>query len=148
MKKLLIATSFALAAAFAQANMTWSWWMNQPTATTDISLGLVNRCANVSTFELSAIYSGSKMSGGMQWSFFGINDSDADCALQLSWLFNRGDDIGLQLGMINCTKSAVVDLGFVNFADTCKVQLGLLNFNKNGFLPLFPFINLDKSLFN
>ena len=50
--------------------------------------------------------------------------------------------------MINVAKENVFNLGFVNIADKSKVQLGFLNFNKNGLLPLFPFINLDKSLFD
>ena len=36
----------------------------------------------------------------------------------------------------------------VNRAKSSKVQVGLLNFNDNGFLPFFPFFNLDKSLFD
>ena len=37
----------------------------------------------------------------------------------------------------------------INDSDKAQVvQLGFLNFNKNGLLPFFPFINLDKSLFD
>jgi hypothetical protein len=76
----------------------------------------------------------------------GINNSDMSGALQLAPWFNKANKPTVQLGMINIAKESVFTWGLLNMADSSKVQLGFLNFNKNGFLPVFPFINLDKSL--
>ena len=147
MRKLMFAAALAASAMIAQADVTWSWWLDKQSEKTDLSFGLASRCASVETFELSLIYSGSPVQNGVQITFPGINDSDKAQVLQGSIWFNRGDDSCVQLGLINIAKNNVFNLGFINIADTSKVQLGLLNFNKNGFLPVFPFINLDMSLF-
>ena len=148
MKKLMIAAAAVAMSAVAQADVTWSWWMDNQSARTDLSFGLASKCANVKTFELSLVYNGSPVQNGVQFAFLGINDSDKAQVLQLAPWFNRGDDSCVQLGMINVAKANVFNLGFVNIADESKVQIGFLNFNKNGFLPVFPFVNLDKSLFD
>ena len=146
MRKLLVAVSFVCAVAFARADVTWSWWMNRENATTDFSFGIASKCAAVDTFEFSVLYSASPVRDGVQWTFFGLNDSDADCALQLAF-FNRGNDPCVQLGLINIANDPVLDLGFVNVADDAKFQIGLLNFNKSGFLPVFVFVNFNPSIF-
>ena len=147
MKKLMFAAAIAASAMLAQADVAWSWWLDNKMATPDISLGIASKCMSVSAFELSLLYSASSVKDGAQLAFF-VNDSSSDCALQLTSIFNRGGDPCVQLGFINCAKKSVFNLGLVNIADESKVQLGFLNFNKNGFLPVFPFINLDKSLFD
>ena len=148
MKKLMIAAAAVALTAMAQADVTWSWWLDKQSARTDLSFGLASKCANVETFELSLLYNGSPVQSGVQIAFPGINDSDKAQVLQGSIWFNRGDSSCVQLGMINIAKENVFNLGFVNVADESKVQIGFLNFNKNGFLPVFPFVNLDKSLFD
>jgi|GEM_PF-3497958 len=147
MKKLMIAAAMVAMVSAAKADVAWSWWMENQSKRADVAFGLASKCANVESFEMSLLYCGSPLQRGVQWSFFGINDSEKGQVLQLSWWFNRGDDSCVQLGCVNVAKDNVFNLGFVNIADTSKVQLGFLNFNKNGFLPVFPFINLDKSLF-
>ena len=147
MKKLMIAVALVASAAFAQADVAWSTWMDN-SAKTDLSFGIAAKCASVETFELTLLYGGSKVESGVQWSFMGINDSDKAQVVQLAPWFNRGDDSFVQLGFINVAKSNAFNLGLVNIADKSKIQLGFLNFNKNGLLPLFPFVNLDKSLFD
>jgi len=146
MKKLIIAAAL-MTAAVAQASVEWSWWLDDKDAKADISLGLVNRIAEVDSFEFALIYGGSPVKSGAQIAFPGINDSDADCALQASMWFNRGKDPCVQFACINVAKAPGLDLGFINFADNATVQIGLLNFDKNGFLPIFPFLNLSKDLF-
>ena len=147
MKKLMFAmTAFALVTV-ANADVTWSWWLDKQSESTDLSFGLASRCSKVETFELSLLYSGSPVQSGVQFTLLGINDSKKAQVLQLAPWFNRGDDSCVQLGFINIAKDNVFNLGLLNIADTSKVQLGFLNFNKNGFLPVFPFINLDMSLF-
>ena len=147
MKKLMIAAALVASAAFARADVAWSTWMDN-SAKTDLSFGIASKCASVSTFELTLLYGGSKVESGVQWSFLGINDSDKAQVVQLAPWFNRGDDSFVQLGFINVAKQNAFNLGLVNIADKSKIQLGFLNFNKNGLLPFFPFINLDKSLFD
>ena len=147
MKKLMFAmTAFALATV-ANADVTWSWWLDKQSESTDLSFGIASRCAKVETFELSLLYSASPVQNGVQFTFLGINDSKKAQVLQLAPWFNRGDDSCVQLGFINIAKDNVFNLGLLNIADTSKVQIGFLNFNKNGFLPVFPFVNLDKTLF-
>ena len=147
MKKLMIAAVIACSAAFANADVAWSWWLDNQSAKADLSFGIASKCSSVDTFELSLLYSASPVKDGLQVTFPGINNSSADCALQFSPWFNRGAKPTVQLGFVNIAKANVFNLGFINVADSSKVQLGFLNFNKNGFLPIFPFINLDKSLF-
>ena len=149
MKKLMFAAALAASAMIAQADVTWSWWLDKQSEKTDFSFGLASRCASVETFELSLLYGGSPVQNGVQFAFLGINDSDKAQVLQLAPWFNRGDDSCVQLAFIaNVAKKNVFNLGLINISDTSKVQIGLLNFNKNGFLPVFPFINLDMSLFD
>ena len=148
MKKLMFAAALAASAMIAQADVTWSWWMDKQDRKVDLSFGIVSKCANVNTFELSLLYNASPVQNGVQFAFLGINDSDKAQVLQLAPWFNRGDDSCVQLGCLNIAKKNVFNLGFVNIADESKVQIGFLNFNKNGFLPVFPFINLDMSLFD
>ena len=148
MKKLMFAAAVAATALIGQADVAWSTWLDNTSAHPSLSFGIASRCASVETFEFSLLYSGSPVQSGVQWTLFGINDSDKAQVVQLAPWFNRGDDSFVQLGCINIAKKNAFNLGFVNIADSSKIQLGLLNFNKNGLLPVFPFINLDKSLFD
>lgn len=148
MKKLMVAFAGLALAATASADVTWSWWMDNKLAMPDISLGIASKCARVGTAEISLLYSGSTVSDGIQWTIFGINDSSSSCAIQLAPWFNRGDDPCVQLGFINVADAGCVQLGFLNMGENTKVQLGFLNFDKKGFLPVFPFVNLSKDLFN
>ena len=147
MKKLMVAAAAVAMAVAANADVTWSWWLDKQDRKVDLSFGIASKCANVNTFELSLLYNASPVQSGVQFAFLGINDSDKAQVLQLAPWFNRGDDSCVQLGCVNIAKKNIFNLGFVNISDTSKVQLGFLNFNKNGFLPVFPFINLDMSLF-
>lgn len=148
MKKLMVAFAAITLAVTASADVTWSWWMDNKLATPDISFGIASKCMKVDSAEISLLYSASSVSDGVQWTIFGINDSDSSCALQLAPWFNRGDDPCVQLGFINKADSACFTMGLVNMAENTKVQLGFLNFDKKGFLPVFPFINLSKDLFD
>jgi len=146
MKKIMILSAVVALAVSAQADVAWSWWLNKADTKTDVSLGIVNECANVSTLEVSVLYSGSPVENGLQWSIFGINDSKLAKALQFSFWFNRGEESCAQVAFVNFAKNNIFNFGFLNFAEKSKIQIGLLNFDKNGFLPFFPFFNLDKSL--
>lgn len=147
MKKLLTALVITAFAISANADVVWNWWCENQKASADISLGIGSKCADVETLELSLIYSASPKVGAVQWAWWGINNSEMSGALQLAPWFNKGKEPCVQLGFLNFNKKSAFTWGFLNFSEKSTVQLGLLNFNKNGFLPVFPFINLDKSLF-
>ena len=147
MKKLMILACVVALGFAAKADVTWSWWLDRTDAKTDLSFGIASKCASVETFELSLIYNGSPVQNGVQFTFMGINDSDKAQVLQMSFWFNRGDDACVQLGCVNVADDNVFNLGFVNIAKTSKFQLGFLNFNEKGFLPVFPFVNFDPSIF-
>ncbi len=146
MKKLLVAVSLVMAAALAQADVTWSWWMENPSAKPELSFGIASKCQSVETLEFSLLYSASPVKDGVQFTWIGLNNSDATCPLQLAF-FNRGKDPCVQLGFINVSKSSVFDMGFANMSDDAKFQLGFLNFNKKGFLPIFVFVNFNPEIF-
>lgn len=148
MKKLAVILASVAFAATAQANVTWSWWCDNQQAATDLSLGIGTQCKSVEALELSLIYGASPEVKGVQWSFWGINVSDMTGVLQLAPWFNKGKEPCVQLGFLNFSEESAFTWGLLNVSEKTTVQLGLLNFNKNGFLPVFPFINLDKSLFD
>ena len=147
MKKLFFAAAAVALSFAASADVVWNWWLNNPSARTDISLGIASKCADVSTLELSLLYNASPVDNGVQIAFPGINDSDKAQVLQGSMWFNRGDDSCVQLGCVNVAKKNTFNLGFINVAEESKFQLGFLNFNSKGFLPVFIFVNFDPSIF-
>jgi len=148
MKKLIIVAAVVVSTfALKAEGVAWSWWCDNKLKPADLSFGIGTQCLSVEALELSLIYGATPSVDCIQWSFMGINNSDMSGALQLAPWFNKANKPIVQLGMINISKESVFTWGLVNMADASKVQLGLLNFNKNGFLPVFPFINLDKSLF-
>lgn len=146
MKKLLIAGLVAVSATFANADLTWNWWLDKPNETTDISLGIASKCKTVNTLEASVFYSASPVKDALQFTFFGLNNSEATCPLQLAFI-NNGKAPCVQLGFANINKSSTFDWGFVNFSDDAKFQLGFLNFNKKGFLPVFIIVNFNPEIF-
>jgi len=84
---------------------------------TGVLLGLVNMTHNVN---------------GLQWGAINISDGKTT----------------VDLGLINISKGTTFQLGFFNMTDDLTgVQLGLINMAKTGFLPIFPFINIDGRLF-
>lgn len=136
-----------MTAVFAKADVAWSWWLEN-NSSADLSFGLASELSSVKTFELTLLYGGSKVDKGVQWSLWGINNSDSSCCLQLAPWFNHGDDPCVQLGMINVASEPVFTMGLANIADGAKFQLGFLNFNEKGFLPVFVFVNFDPSIFD
>lgn len=146
MKKLMVVAFLACAVSAAKADVEWSWWLDKPNATPDISLGFASRCQQVNTFEFSFFYSASPVRDAFQYTFFGLNNSDSSCPLQLAFI-NCGKKPCVQLGLANVSKASTFTGGILNFSDAAKFQLGFLNFNKKGFLPVFIFVNFDPSIF-
>lgn len=121
MKKLMVFAAFAVAASIANADVAWDWWCGNSLKTPVVHLGLGCKALSVRAAEVSLCYNCTPVVTHGAQVCIGFND-----AKDVKW----------------------VQAAFVNRADSAKVQVGLLNFNKNGFLPFFPFVNLDKSLFN
>ncbi|MCK5780214.1 MAG: hypothetical protein KAH04_04300 [Psychrilyobacter sp.] len=54
----------------------------------------------------------------------------------------------VDIGFVNISKGTTFQLGFFNMTeDLTGVQIGLINMAKTGFLPIFPFFNIDGRLF-
>jgi len=121
MKKLMVVAAVALSAAFAQADVAWDWWCGNSLKNPTVHLGIACKAMSVKAAEVSLLFNRTPfVRSGAQVSL-AYND-----ATSVSW----------------------VQAAFVNRAKSAKVQVGLLNFNESGFLPFFPFFNLDKSLFD
>ena len=121
MKKLVVVAAVAMAAVFAKADVAWDWWCGNGLKNPDVHLGIACKALTVKAAEVSLLFNQTP-----------IIRSGA----QVSLLFNDAE------------KVSWVQAALVNKASSAKVQVGLLNFNDNGFLPFFPFFNLDKSLFD
>ena len=147
MKKIAVALVIASCAFASHADAVWSWWCENNQKSADVAFGIGSKCSAVEGLELSLIYSGTPKVEGAQLSFWGINCSEMAGVLQLAPWFNKGEEPCVQLGFLNFHKISSFTWGLLNVTDKTAVQLGLLNLNKNGFLPIFPFINIDKALF-
>lgn len=148
MKKIAIALVVVACAFCSQADVVWNWWCENNQKSADVSFGIGAECSSVEGLELSLIYSGTPKVEGAQLSFWGINCSEMTGVLQMAPWFNKGEDLCVQLGFLNFNKKSAFTWGLLNVSDKASVQLGLINLNKNGFLPIFPFINIDKDLFD
>ncbi len=121
MKKIMIVAAVVLAAACAKADVAWDWWCGNGLKNPDVHLGIACKAMTVKAAEVSLVYNTTPIiRNGAQVCLF-YNDSTS-----VSW----------------------VQAALVNRATSAKIQIGLLNFNDSGFLPFFPFFNLDKSLFD
>ena len=93
-----------------------------------LELGVFSCCDMVSGVQFGLISCLSKNLSGVQLGFF-HNYSTKFEGLQLGFV-NRADE-----------QPSGLQLGFLNFSKKDGVQIGFLNFKKDGFLPIFPFIN-------
>lgn len=121
MKKLMVVAAVAMAAVFAKADVAWDWWCGNGLRNPTVHLGIGCKALTVKAAEVSLFYNATPLVRSGAQVCLGFNDSE-----KVSW----------------------VQVALVNRAKSSKVQVGLLNFNDNGFLPFFPFFNLDKSLFD
>ena len=128
MKKLIVAfCAVSMAAAAARAEFIWNWWTTS------------NEGKPAKT-ELSGCS-------------LGIASALGTCrGAQIDLLFNTADAIksGVQ-GSIGYSRTGTlrngVQTAFVCSAERAALQLGLICFNGSGFLPVFPFFNLDTKQF-
>ena len=123
MKKLMLAVTCVLGMAFAsQAGLSWDWFFND--ADEDIkgcALGIASLDNNVTGAQISLVSSiAENVNGGVQ---------DSLCYSRVKTLRN-----GVQLGL-------------VTHAESASLQFGLICINKTGFLPVFPFFNIDTKMF-
>jgi hypothetical protein len=133
MKKMMVAMVFCVFALGAQADVEWSWWCENKDESPTVAFGVGSECSSVKALELSLVYGATPNVKCVQVSLLGLNKSTSP---------------HVQVGFLNFVKKSIVGVGFLNFSDKSMVQVGLLNFNKRGFLPVFPFVNLDKELFD
>ena len=121
MRRLLGAVVIALAASCANADVAWDWWCGNGLKNPTVHLGIACKALTVKAAEVSLLFNMTPV---------------IRSGAQVSLAYNDATDVKwVQVALVNRAKSA-------------KVQAGLLNFNDNGFLPFFPFFNLDKSLFD
>ena len=121
MNKLMVVVAVAMEAVFAKADVAWDWWCGNGLKNPTVHLGIGCKALTVKAAEVSLFYTATPLVRSGAQVCLGFNDSE-----KVSW----------------------VQVALVNRATSAKVQVGLLNFNDNGFLPFFPFFNLDKSLFD
>ncbi len=70
--------------------------------------------------------------------------SDDNSGFKGSLAYTLGKELyGLALAPVNYIEQTVgVQIGAVNIARSCSIQFGLLNFMEDGFLPVFPLVNI------
>ena len=122
MKKWMLAVACALGMAFAsQAEVTWDWWFD-------------NAGKDIKGFALG-IGSENKDVRGAQISV----------AASLADNVKNGAQVALGYSRVKTLRNGV-QLGFVSEAESAFLQFGLICFNKTGFLPVFPFFNIDTKM--
>lgn len=129
MKKLFVALcAVSMMALSASAEVVWTWWPSEA--------GLVQKVKPIKGAALGIGSQVGAVSAGAEVSLVYSNTPVVDKGAQVA-----------VLGLAKAKSVKWVQAGIVTMADTAKVQIGLLNFNKNGVLPVFIIVNLDKSLF-
>lgn len=134
---------------------------NQSQRGLDLGLLSMSETANLSGLALVAGISKvtTGMSGGAAFSLVnwhtgrdsGMNGAFVNILNDASGAFNTGfvivanGETMVDLGGFNMSKRSTVQIGFLNVTDEIKsFQLGFLNMAKNGFFPVFPFVNFPK----
>ena len=87
---------------------------------------------------------------GYQFSIFGMNKVEGDFTGLGQGMINyhKGKSEGVQIGAINVGKNVKgAQWGLINTAKKLDgFQIGFLNYSPDGFLPIFPFFNISKSI--
>lgn len=121
-------------------------------------VGLVNYTKDMKGAQGGFVNVSERMQG-LQWGFVNLNLEGSN--INNGFVNANMKDSTVNFGFVNFTKGASqVDYGFVNYAghastqlgfvnvtnDLQGIQVGFLNFARNGFLPIFPFFNIDGRL--
>lgn len=78
---------------------------------------------------------------GMNGAFINIVNDTRD-AFNLGFVNVADNATSFDLGGFNMSRSSTAQVGFLNVTDRIEsFQIGFLNMAKNGFLPVFPFVN-------
>lgn len=126
MKKLMIAAFAVLAAvATAEAKCIWSTWYDGEAQGADIEKGVVLGLAS----EVNSI-------SGAQIDVCISKATEVKSGCQFAFGYSR--TVTLRNG---------AQLGFWNNAKSAALQFGLICHNETGFLPWFPFFNMDVKMF-
>jgi len=90
------------------------------------------------------LHSGS--SKGVLWGL--VNTSESVEGVQWGAVNYSTGRSTVDLGLINISQGAAFQIGVFNMTnDLTGVQIGLINMAKTGFLPVFPFFNIDGRIF-
>ena len=107
--------------------------------------GISNVTGNVdagATFALVSLHEGSDT--GVNASFINLTN-EVPNGMNFGFVNVASGHTMLDFGGYNGSKSSEAQIGFINFTDRIDgVQIGFLNFAKNGFFPVFPFVNFPK----
>ncbi|MGB6128152.1 MAG: hypothetical protein WBG30_05325 [Psychrilyobacter sp.] len=97
-----------------------------------VGFGLANIHGGESTGAIFGLVNMTHNVKGLQWGAVNISDGRTT----------------VDLGLVNISDGTTFQLGFFNMTeDLTGVQIGLINMAKTGFLPIFPFFNIDGRLF-
>ena len=99
-------------------------------------------------------------SKGVLWALFNRSNDVTGVLLGLVNMSNevKGAQFGavnystgrstVDLGLVNISQGATFQMGLLNMTDDLTgVHLGIINMAKTGFLPIFPFFNIDGRIF-
>lgn len=104
----------------------------------------VNKSFSGVGFGIANIHKGT--SKGVLWGL--VNVSNQVEGLQIGGVNYSSGRSTVDIGLVNVSQGAAFQMGLVNVTnDLTGVQLGLINMAKTGFLPIFPFFNIDGRLF-
>ncbi|MCS5421766.1 MULTISPECIES: VC2662 family protein [Psychrilyobacter] len=85
-------------------------------------------------------------SKGVLWGL--VNMSNDVKGVQLGGVNYSTGRTTVDFGLVNISQGTTFQMGLVNMTDDLTgVQLGLVNIAKTGFLPIFPFFNIDGRIF-
>lgn len=135
------------------ARLNALFWTVGGTFDGEIEAGEGNKTRDYNGLDLNLIsLSKSKDFTGYQFSIFGMNKIDGNfTGIGQGFInYHKRKTTGVQLGAINVSKDVKgAQWGLVNTTKKLEgFQIGLLNFAPNGFLPVFPFFNISKSIVN
>ncbi|UUV16846.1 phaC PHA synthase [Fusobacteria bacterium ZRK30] len=97
-----------------------------------VGFGLANIHGGESTGAILGAVNMTHNVKGLQWGAANISDGRTTA----------------DIGFVNISKGTTFQLGVFNMTDDLTgVQIGLINMAKTGFLPIFPFFNIDGRIF-
>ena len=133
------------------ARLNVLFWTAGGTLDGEVEMGEGNKTRDYNGLDLNLIsLSKSKDFTGYQFSIFGMNKVDGDFTGlgQGAINYHKGKSEGVQVGTINVAQNIKgAQWGLINTTKKLDgFQIGLVNYSPDGFLPIFPFFNISKSI--